>query len=81
MPITGREWFGMFMPRGASASTVTRVAAYLKLALEQKDLIDTAASLGLEVASSTPQTLTEMIAADSAEWRVWVRKIGFTAES
>ena len=71
----------MFMPGAASPAVVTRVAAYLKLALEQKDLIDTATSLGLEVASSTPQALTEMIHADSAEWRVWVRKIGFTAES
>jgi tripartite-type tricarboxylate transporter receptor subunit TctC len=81
VPITGREWFGMFMPGAASPAVVTRVAAYLKLALEQKDLIDTATSLGLEVASSTPSALTEMIHADSAEWRVWVKKIGFTAES
>jgi tripartite-type tricarboxylate transporter receptor subunit TctC len=81
LPITGREWFGMFLPGGASPAVVTRVAAYLKLALEQKDLIDAATALGLEVGSSTPQALTEMIAADSAEWRVWVKKIGFTAES
>jgi tripartite-type tricarboxylate transporter receptor subunit TctC len=81
LPLVGREWFGMFMPKGASGATVTRVAAYLKLALEQKDVIDAAAALGLEVASSTPQVLTELIAADSAEWRVWVKKIGFTAES
>jgi tripartite-type tricarboxylate transporter receptor subunit TctC len=81
VPITGREWFGMFMPGAASPAVVTRVAAYLKLALEQKDLVDTATSLGLEVASSTPSALTDMIHADSAEWRVWVKKIGFTAES
>ena len=81
LPITGREWFGMFLPGSASSATVTRVAAYLKLALDQKDLIDGAAALGLEVAASTPQALTEMIAADHAEWRVWVKKIGFTAES
>lgn len=81
LPINGREWFGMFMPAGASSATVTRVAAYLKLALAQKDLIDGATALGLEVAASTPQELTAMIAADSAEWRVWVGRIGFTAES
>jgi tripartite-type tricarboxylate transporter receptor subunit TctC len=81
LQIVGREWFGMFMPRGASGATVSRVAAYLKLALEQKDVVDAASALGLEVASSTPQALTEMIAADSAEWKVWVKKIGFTAQS
>ncbi len=81
VPITGREWFGMFLPGTAKPEVVTRVAAYLKLALQQKDLIDSATALGLEVASSTPQELNDMIRADSAEWRVWVKKIGFTAES
>ena len=60
---------------------VTRVAAYLKLALQQKDLMDSAAQLGLEVAASTPQELNDMIHADSDEWRVWIKRIGFTAES
>lgn len=81
LPITGREWFGIFLPGNAKPEVVTRVAAYLKLALQQKDLIDSASQLGLEVASSTPQELTDMIRADSDEWRVWVKKIGFTAES
>jgi tripartite-type tricarboxylate transporter receptor subunit TctC len=81
VPLTGREWFGMFLPGTASHQVVTRVAAYLKLALQQPDVIDSASKLGLEVASSTPQELTDMIHADSAEWRVWVKKIGFTAES
>ncbi len=81
VPITGREWFGMFLPGSAKPEVVTRVAAYLKLALQQKDVIDSASQLGLEVASSTPQELTDMIRADSDEWRVWVKKIGFTAES
>lgn len=81
VPLTGREWFGMFLPGTAKPEVVTRVAAYLKLALQQKDLVDSAAQLGLEVGSSTPQELVEMIRADSDEWRVWVKRIGFTAES
>ena len=81
IPITGREWFGMFLPGNARPEVVTRVAAYLKLALQQKDLIESSSQLGLEVGSSTPQELTAMIRADSDEWRVWVKKIGFTAES
>lgn len=81
MPLVGREWFGMFLPGGVKPEVATRVAAYLKLALQQPDLIEGAARLGLEVASSTPQDLNAMIRADSDEWRVWVKKIGFTAES
>lgn len=81
VPITGREWFGMFLPGGAKPEVVTRVAAHIKQALQQKDLVDHASQLGLEVASSTPQELVEMVRTDSDEWRVWVKRIGFTAES
>jgi tripartite-type tricarboxylate transporter receptor subunit TctC len=81
LPLVGREWFGMFLPGSATAAVVARVAGHLKQALEQKDLIDGATALGLEVASSTPQALTDMIRADSAEWSVWVRRIGFSAET
>ena len=81
VPLNGREWFGMFLPGSASAEVVARLSVALKAALQQKDLIDSASALGLEVASSTPQELVEMIRADSAEWSVWIKRIGFSAES
>jgi tripartite-type tricarboxylate transporter receptor subunit TctC len=80
VPIVGREWFGMFLPGKASAEVVTRASTQLRQALQQPDLIASAASLGLEVESSTPQELQAMIRADSEEWGVWVKKIGFKAE-
>ena len=80
-PITGREWYGMFLPGGAKPGIVTRAAAYLKIALANKDVIDGARQLGLEVATSTPQELRAMIEADSVEWRGLIKKIGFTADS
>lgn len=81
VPLDGQEWFGMFLPPRVKPEVATRVAAYLKLALQQPDLIEGAAKLGLEVAASTPQQLQAMIRADSDEWRVWVKKIGFSAEA
>jgi tripartite-type tricarboxylate transporter receptor subunit TctC len=81
VPIVGREWFGMVLPGSADAGVVSRVAAHLKLALQQPDVIEGAAQLGLEVASSTPQEMAQMVRADSDEWRVWVKRIGFSAES
>lgn len=81
LPLIGREWFGMFLPAQVPSAVATRAAAYLKLALQQPDLVVDAAKLGLEVAASTPQDLRDMIRADSDEWKVWVKKIGFTAES
>jgi hypothetical protein len=44
-------------------------------------MMEAASALGLEVASSSPKDLQDMIRADSDEWRVWVKRIGFTAES
>ena len=81
MPVVGREWFGMFLPAGASADTVTRVSAALRNALQQPDVLEAGTKLGLEVSASTPQELRDMIRADSDEWKVWVKRIGFTAES
>jgi tripartite-type tricarboxylate transporter receptor subunit TctC len=81
LPIVGREWFGMFLPGKASAEAVAHTATQLKEALQHKDTLETAARLGLDIAVSTPQELTEMIRADSDEWQVWVRRIGFSAES
>lgn len=81
LPLVGREWFGMFLPAKASAETVARLSGQLRQILAQKDVADAAASLGLEVASSSPKELQDMIRADSDEWRVWVKRIGFTAES
>lgn len=81
LPLVGREWFGMFLPAKVAPDTVARLAAQLRQILSQKDMIDAASALGLEVASSSPKELQEMIRADSDEWRVWVKRIGFTAES
>lgn len=81
VPLDGQEWFGLFLPAQVKSEVATRVAAYLKIALQQPDLVEGAAKLGLEVASSTPQQLQAMIRADSEEWRVWVKKIGFSAEA
>jgi tripartite-type tricarboxylate transporter receptor subunit TctC len=81
LPLVGREWFGLFLPGKASPELVTRLSAQLRQVLGQKDLIDSANALGLEVASASPRELQDMIRADSDEWRVWVKRIGFTAES
>jgi tripartite-type tricarboxylate transporter receptor subunit TctC len=80
-PITVREWYGIFLPGKASPDVVRRAAAYLQPALAQKDLIDSMAQVGMEVESSSPQKLGELLRADAEEWRRLIKQIGFTAES
>jgi tripartite-type tricarboxylate transporter receptor subunit TctC len=80
-PITVREWYGVFLPGKAKPETVRRAAAYLQPALAQQDVITSMAQLGMEVQSSSPQALGELLKADAEEWRRLIKQIGFTAES
>lgn len=81
LPITVREWYGMFLPGKARPEVARRAAAYLQTALSQPDLVASMAQLGMEVQSSTPQALADLLKADADEWRRLIKQIGFTAES
>lgn len=80
-PITVREWYGMFLPGKATPEVVRRAAAYLQPALAQRDLVESMAQVGMEVESSSPQKLGELLRSDADEWRRLIKQIGFTAES
>ncbi len=80
-PITVREWYGVFLPGKASTQTVRRAAAYMQTALAQPDLVTSMAQFGMEVQSSSPQVLGDLLKADAEEWRRLIKQIGFTAES
>ncbi|HEX2545823.1 MAG TPA: Bug family tripartite tricarboxylate transporter substrate binding protein [Ramlibacter sp.] len=76
-----REWYGVFLPGKASPEVLRRAAAYLQPALAQPDVATSLAGFGMEVQSSTPQRLAELLRADDQEWRKIVKQIGFTPES
>ncbi len=80
-PITVREWFGVFLPGQASQDVVRRAAAYLQPALAQNEVVTAMAQFGMEVQSSTPSALGEMLRADAEEWGRLVKQVGFTPES
>jgi tripartite-type tricarboxylate transporter receptor subunit TctC len=75
------EWFGFFAPGGTVAPAVQRANMALRTALEQKDVIDGLAAMGLEAASSTPDQLAAVLRSSYDRWGPIVRKIGFTADS
>jgi len=80
-PITMREWYGFFLPGKAGPETMRRAAANLQAALLQPDVVEFGKQIGLEVQSSGPQELADLLKADANEWRQLIREIGFTAES
>jgi tripartite-type tricarboxylate transporter receptor subunit TctC len=79
--ISLREWYAFFMPARASAETVQRASAALQQALVQPDVLDFGKQFGLEVQSSAPRQLAELLKADAAEWGGLVKETGFTADS
>ena len=76
-----REWYAFFMPARASAETVQRASAALQQAIAQPDVVDFGKQFGLEVQSSAPRQLAEVLKADAAEWGGLVKETGFTADS
>ncbi|MES2786686.1 MAG: Bug family tripartite tricarboxylate transporter substrate binding protein [Pseudomonadota bacterium] len=80
-PVTVREWYGVFLPGKATPEVVRRAAAYLQPALAQPDLVSSMAQVGMEVESSSPQVLGDLLRADAEEWRRLIKQIGFTPES
>jgi tripartite-type tricarboxylate transporter receptor subunit TctC len=75
------EWFGMFLPPGASSDVVMRAHAALRPALASTDVVDGLAAMGLEATSSTPGELAARLKEDYDRWGPIVKSIGFTAES
>jgi tripartite-type tricarboxylate transporter receptor subunit TctC len=81
LPIDLTEWFGIFLPKGTPAASVQRAASLVQAAVDQPDFAKGLAEFGMAARSSTPQALAERVAAESAQWSVDIKKIGFTAES
>ncbi|MEJ6023715.1 Bug family tripartite tricarboxylate transporter substrate binding protein [Ramlibacter sp. PS4R-6] len=79
--ISVREWYGVFLPGKAAPAVVQRAAAALQPALAQQDVVSSGAALGMEVQSSTPQKLGDLLRADVNDWGKYTKQIGFTPES
>lgn len=76
-----REWFGMYLPAGASQQVVGRLNAALKTALSNPDTVEKLGLMGLEAAPSSAADLAKALDADTARWGPLVKTIGFTADS
>jgi tripartite-type tricarboxylate transporter receptor subunit TctC len=79
--IAVREWYAFFMPAKASADAVQRASAALQQAIAQPDVAEFGKQFGMEMLSSSPRQLAEVLKADAAEWSSLARQTGFTADS
>ena len=62
-------WFGLYGPKGMAPELVTRINGALNQALQEADVKDRLARLGIEPVGGTPQQFASMAAADRAKWK------------
>ena len=76
-----KEWFGIFLPAGASPEVVSNANKAIRGAVSEPGFSESLTAMGFEPASSSPAELTAALKADSARWGQLVRTIGFSAET
>jgi len=80
-PLTMTEWFGIFLPAGASPELVERTARAVQEAVRQEDFGKGLADFGMTAVSSSPAELADRLSHERQTWGKQVEKIGFSADS
>jgi tripartite-type tricarboxylate transporter receptor subunit TctC len=73
-------WFGLYGPKGLPADITNRLATGINQALQDADVKDRLARLGIEPVGGTPQQFAAMAAADRAKWKKIITERKLTAE-
>jgi tripartite-type tricarboxylate transporter receptor subunit TctC len=73
-------WFGMYGPKGMPADLVARVNTGVNQALQEADVKERLARLGIEPAGGTPQKFADMATADRAKWKKIITDRKISAE-
>jgi tripartite-type tricarboxylate transporter receptor subunit TctC len=76
-----REWFGFFMPAGASQAVKDRASTMLRAALIQPDVVASMQPLAAHVEPTTISEHTKRMQADSVFAGKLVQALGFKADS
>ena len=74
------QWFGIFLPAGASKDVVAKVNGDIVKSLKLSDIRERMTSLGAEVVGSTPEQFAAFQRADTAKWAKVVKQSGAKIE-
>jgi tripartite-type tricarboxylate transporter receptor subunit TctC len=75
-----RGWYAILMPGQTPSSIIRRFAASLHRVLQAGDVKQRLASQGIDTATSTPEQMRKVIAADLVQWAKVVRDAGVQPE-
>jgi tripartite-type tricarboxylate transporter receptor subunit TctC len=73
-------WFGLYAPKGLAPEVVTRLNTALNQALQDADVKERLARLGIEPVGGTPQQFKAMAEADRAKWKKIIVERNIAAE-
>jgi tripartite-type tricarboxylate transporter receptor subunit TctC len=62
-------WFGLYGPKGMPADLVAKLSAGINQALQDAEVKERLARLGIEPVGGTPQQFSAMASADRAKWK------------
>ena len=74
-------WYGMWLPAGASTAFAHELSGAIATAVAKPDIKEKLLQLGLIPVGSTPEGLTEELAADIALWQPIVKATGYKIEN
>jgi tripartite-type tricarboxylate transporter receptor subunit TctC len=75
------EWYGFFLPPGATPAVAERASQAIRAAVSSPDVVEAFLTLGLEAGARTPAELAAAVKAENAAWGPVVKKVGFTPEA
>ena len=73
-------WFGMYGPKALPSELVARINTGLNQALQDADVKDRLARLGIDGVGGTPQQFASMLDTDRAKWKKIITERKITAE-
>jgi tripartite-type tricarboxylate transporter receptor subunit TctC len=73
-------WFGVYGPKGLPADITAKVNTSLNQALQDADVKDRLARLGIDPVGGTPQQFAAMLQKDRAKWKKIITERRITAE-
>jgi len=73
-------WFGVYGPKGLPAAITAKVNAAFNQALQDADVKDRLARLGIEPVGGTPQQFSAMLEKDRAKWKKIITERQITAD-
>ena len=77
---TNTSWYGLLAPAGTPPAIVNKVNAEMTRAAQNPEFIKHIEGIGLEIASSTPREMGDLVRSELARWTKVINSAGIRAE-